>query len=179
MIRAFLEWLSDRLPAKLHDDRGRPYVYWYHVLTIPGLLRVQLHRFVASDTDGVHDHPWAWGRTFILAGWYIEERRDGTQIRGALSTYKLTGDTFHRVVLPDQAEVWTLFVHGPYVKHWGFMRPADPLAIADWRLPRAATWIYEARRRHPDAFDGWWKHAPRGRELRRDKRFRNRFLGAS
>jgi hypothetical protein len=179
MIRAFLEWLSDRLPAKLHDDRGRPYVYWYHVLTIPGLLRVQLHRFVSSDSDGLHDHPWGWARAFILAGWYIEERRDGTRIRGAGSTYGLTGDVFHRVHLPDQAEVWSLFVHGPYVKHWGFLRPLDPLAISGWRMREACRWIYEARARHAEAFDDWWKTAPKGRALRKRKEFRNRFLGAS
>lgn len=164
-MRAFLLWLTAWLPVKCIGRDG-DYAEWYHVLTIPGVARVQIHRFRRSDPDGLHDHPWGWARTFILAGWYIESRRDGIRIRAAGDTYALTGDTFHRVELPDQADVWTLFIHGPYVKHWGFLVPSDLLRVQDWRDPAGGLWLYRARPRDELGFSDWWKTAPKGSELR-------------
>jgi hypothetical protein len=174
VIRRFLRWLTARLPVKV-IGRDAPYVEWYYICTLPifGGVRVQLHRFVRSDPDGVHDHPWGWARTFILTSWYFEQRRDGTRIRSAGQTYGLTGDTFHRVVLPEGGECWTLFFHGPYVKSWGFLQPVvwdtgsdGELVMPSWRELNGRKWIYRARDRDPRAFDDWHLTAPKGRELR-------------
>lgn len=174
MIRRFLLWLTAWLPVKV-IGRDEPYVEWYYVCTLPifGGVRVQIHRFLRSDPDGVHDHPWGWARTFILAGWYVEERRDSTRVRAAGSTYGLTGDTFHRVHVPLGArEVFTLFFHGPYVKHWGFMVPVregvSGLQHRDgsWADRTGGLWAYRARSRHKDRFDDWHLTAPKGREIR-------------
>lgn len=178
MIRRFLMWLTARLPVKV-IGRDEPYVEWYHVATLFGLVRIQLHRFVRSDPDGLHDHPWGWSRSFILAGWYLEERRDFTRVRAAGGTYGMTGDTFHRVVLPAGArDVWTLFIHGPYVKHWGFITPFFAHQVAAGRIPEpswherdGALWQYEARDRSAHRFDPWpWAKDRRlGRDLREDQ----------
>ena len=172
MIRRFLLWLTARLPVKVIGRPGQTYVEWYHVATVPGLFRVQLHRFVRSDPDGLHDHPWAWACSFILAGWYIEERRDRDRVRSR--GYFLTGETFHRVVLPHGTDVWTLFIHGPYVKHWGFLNPItmhienDFARAPTWRDRDGHLWRYEARERDPQRFADWpWdKATPRGRDIR-------------
>lgn len=172
-MRRFLLWLTARLPVKV-IGRDATYVEWYYVATLFGLVRIQIHRFVRSDPDGLHDHPWGWSRSFILAGWYLEERRDRTRVRGAGTTYGMVGDTFHRVVLPEGArEVWTLFAHGPYVKHWGFFTPAmsrhqkDGTSVEpSWRDREGATWLYVARPRNHQRFDDWHLTAPTGRELR-------------
>lgn len=185
MIRRFLMWLSARLPAK-QIGREAPYVEWYHVWTFEGVrlrfaglvlqlplpaFRMQLHRFLRSDPDGLHDHPWGWARSIVLSGWYQEERRDRTRVRKAGNTYGMTGDTFHRVHLPlGSREVWTLFFHGPYVKHWGFLQPVPRAAMSaelpTWTERRGGFWTYVSRPRHFARFDDWHKTAPKGRELR-------------
>lgn len=94
-----LYWLTSRLPCRIISDDGTPYLERYYLGTVFG-VRFYLHRFVGSDpARGLHDHPWAWARSIVLSGWYFEERRDGK--RHKVKWYnKLTGDTFHRVILP-------------------------------------------------------------------------------
>ena len=178
MMRRFLLWLTARLPVKV-IGRDEPYVEWYHVATFPRLLggfRIQIHRFVRSDPDGLHDHPWGWSRSVVLSSWYLEERRDRIRVRKAGTTYGMTGDTFHRVILPIGArDCFTLFIHGPYVKHWGFINPTMPADGLHWRLPSwmsplGGSWSYEARDRSPHRFDPWPARAPKGRELREEIR---------
>jgi hypothetical protein len=65
---------------------------------------------------------------------------------------RLRGEDYHRVVLRNGLPAWTLFMHGPRVKGWGFLRDGDYLAMA-----RDA-----GEFRHRD----WWKHAPTGRAQR-------------
>jgi hypothetical protein len=172
-MRRFLLWFTARLPVKLIGRDG-DFAEWYHLATVLGLFRVQLHRFLRSDPDGLHDHPWGWAFTLILHGWYVEERRDRDRIRSR--GYFIGGDTFHRVVLPHGCEVWTLFVHGPYVKHWGFIKPVSMKAVAgglrelSWHDREGSIWEYEARARDANRFDDWpWaKDAPRGRDIRKE-----------
>jgi hypothetical protein len=64
----------------------------------------------------------------------------------------LRGEDFHRVVLRDGRPAWTLFVHGPRVKGWGFMQGGE--------LRLMARDAGEFRRRD------WWKQAPSGRAMR-------------
>lgn len=171
-MRRLLLWLTARLPVKVIGRPGQPYVEWYHVATVCGLFRVQIHRFLRSDPVGLHDHPWGWACSLILAGWYIEERRDRIRVRSI--GYVMGGDTFHRVTLPHGCEVWTLFVHGPYVKHWGFMNPIATMmrgAITrtpSWSDRQGANWVYEARDRDSKRFSTWpWElGTPRGRDIR-------------
>jgi hypothetical protein len=105
------------------------------------------HTIEASDDrSAIHNHPWQWGVSLILAGGYIEERyyddvRDaikaGAACNGKMSRYadgwivrrrlsrgdvlRLTGDTFHRVELIDNKPAHTLFLAGPIKSGWGFM----------------------------------------------------------
>jgi hypothetical protein len=89
---------------------------------------VFLHQFVGSDPPTqFHDHPWTWGVSLILRGGYLEERRDRERARntrrwlgpGRLNMLR-PGD-FHRVELHNGRPAWTLFVHGPKVRPWGFL----------------------------------------------------------
>ena len=162
-MRALLLWITGRLPCRLiTGDTRQPYLERYYVLGWPG-LRVYLHRFVDDDSDrGRHDHPWSWALSIILAGYYHEQRRDGMHIRRWVNW--ITGDTFHRVTLPREGDikrdVWTLFVHGPRVKAWGFARPLPTTPGAfDWQPYRyAGDDLCEEQQ--------WWINAPTGREAR-------------
>ena len=153
-MRTFLFWLTNHLPCRIISEGDHPYLERYYLFTLLG-WRFYLHRFVASDPDrGLHDHPWARAFSIILAGWYWEETRSGT--RKVRWFNSLTGDTFHRVVLPiryaDEFEYpcWTLFFHrAEYVKEWGFLR--------------GQVFIPYIRTRSDEKAD-WWKRVPKGRD---------------
>lgn len=169
-MRAFLMWLSGRLPARIIAHQGQPYLERYYVGT-PFGLRVYLHRFVDSDPDGLHDHPWRWSLSVILFGWYFEQRR-GADVYFIRRWFNwITGDTFHRVVLPSTTEwhgtsryreCWSLFIHSPRCKGWGFLREVDGAPCARSLL------IYNPAGAPPTTrFTDWYKTAPKGRDIER------------
>lgn len=95
-----------------------------------------LHRFHRGDLDReLHNHPWRWSLSLILAGGYLEERRQGDRIvrrrlrPGAINW--IGQDDFHRVDLTD-GECWSLFVAGPKVSGWGFWDRSSG-EIIPWR----------------------------------------------
>ncbi len=162
MMRRFLMWLSARLPVREIKHQGRPYLERYYVATLFGYWRVYLHHFVGSDPDGLHSHPWRWGATFVLAGWYLEQRRFGHRVVRWFGI--VNGDTFHRVLVPAHATVWTLFIHSPRVMNWGFLRP---LGFYDRGEIRVVTAYDEVGEAEPTALSGWWRKAPKGRDIRK------------
>jgi len=162
----FLFWLTGFLPCRIIDGDDGPYLERYHLAGLFG-WQFYLHRFVASDPDrGLHDHPWRLAFSLILSGFYFEETRAGTRVVRWFNW--LTGDSFHRVVLPFHTkqitqtaadytgpivQCWTLFFHGPNVKPWGFWRPI-PFS------PMATFEPYTYQREGQQ--DKWWKTARRG-----------------
>jgi hypothetical protein len=130
-----------------------------YVTTLFG-LRVYLHRFVACDEDGVHDHPFRYSFSFILAGWYFEDR---WSCRRKKRWFNFIGpDCFHRVVLPQHAQhdVWTLFIHTARTKQWGALRPVA-------KGQHGPILRYEPQSEPADpAFSEWHKIAPTGKMLR-------------
>lgn len=164
MMERFLIWLTDRLPARLIQDNGVNYMIRFYLFTLFG-RRFYIHKFLASDPDrGIHNHPWRKAWSFILLRWYFEELRGltsekGRRVRKVRWFNTLVADTSHRVILPSDEPVWTLFVHTVGdVQEWGFFERA--------MLP-GATEIYT-----PFQYPGgkknseWWKGAPSGRTLR-------------
>ncbi len=90
---------------------------------------VFLHRVKRSD-DRLHDHPWP-AISILLTGSYRDERMHGRTRRIRRWGVNLIGHTaVHRVVI-DQP-VWTLFIHGPRMKGWGFVETSNP---DPWRGP--------------------------------------------
>ena len=167
-MERFLFWLTSFLPCRLINDGNSIYLERYYLFTLFG-WRFYLHRFIGSDPDrGLHDHPWSKAYSLILSGWYWEETRCGTrQVRWFNS---LTGDTFHRVVLPDdptwsdgfnEQPCWTLFFHrAGNVKPWGFWREVDQSAFPDAAYFEPYTYQREGSQQE------WWKTAKPGREVR-------------
>jgi len=155
MISGILKKISRHLPGRRIDgDDGQPYLERYYVGDAFGWC-VYLHRFVASDPDrGVHDHPWRHAVSLVLSGGYRELRRVGgiprtTVIRRVSppSLNLIRGEDFHRVLL-DGPEAWTLFLHGPRVKGWGFLR--------------GGTYVPYARDAADFRHENWWEKTPRG-----------------
>lgn len=169
IMSRFLWWFTARLPMRVINDGVRPYLERYYVGTLFG-WRFYIHRFVGSDPDrGLHDHPWSKAHSIILSGWYWEETRSGTrQVRWFNS---LTGDTFHRVVLPSwtspldlpsmrrEQPCWTLFFHRTgKVKPWGFLSEYATSARNEndgMMLFKPHDYSREGRQ------DNWWLKAPK------------------
>jgi hypothetical protein len=166
MILRLLMALSDRLPCKIIKDGASPYLERYYIGTLFG-VRTYLHRFVACDPDrGLHDHPWRWAMSIVLAGYYFEMTRYYVVTRPVRWFNFLTGESFHRVILPvkpiDKTQFynsqvnsyrqhcWTLFIHhAERSKGWGFLRDIG------------TDQFYE--KHQPGADDEWWKTAKPGR----------------
>ena len=124
---AFLHRFCLGRPCRVIESGEKPYlirVYLGHW----GGWRVYLHRFVRSDGERwLHDHPFT-GCAVVLSGGYREEVLPAlggtTRIHRRRWLNWIPGKKFHRIteVLPG---TWTLFVHGPHSKNWGFLDPID------------------------------------------------------
>ena len=120
-------WLFNAYPDPRADEFGyaiAPKSYWAWAPSI------RLHYILREDRDKhPHDHPWE-ARTFILRGWYIEERvMDWTnRFSRSLRKHRLAGDTaiidlnmFHRIATVSDGGVWTLFITWKKYEDWGFL----------------------------------------------------------
>ena len=128
--------LLDRLGRKrIVMDRveNEPYLERYYLFLrernrFP--FNVFLHKFLKSDPDDVHDHPWPYA-TLILKGGYWEwiphfdtvGRKTGEyQVWRGPGHFRVSkANSFHRIELDPDITAWTLFMPGPKQRDWGFM----------------------------------------------------------
>jgi hypothetical protein len=93
-------------------------------------FNVFLHKFLKSDPDDVHDHPWPYA-TLILKGGYYEWvpvfDTDNKKIgeichwRGP-GHFRICGaNSYHRIELDPSVTAWTMFMPGPQRREWGFL----------------------------------------------------------
>ena len=93
-------------------------------------FNVFLHKFLKSDPDDVHDHPWPYA-TLILKGGYWEwiphfdtvGRKTGEyQVWRGPGHFRVSkANSFHRIELDPDITAWTLFMPGPKQRDWGFL----------------------------------------------------------
>jgi hypothetical protein len=93
-------------------------------------FNIFVHKFLKSDPDDVHDHPWPFF-TVILKGGYWEWtptfNSKGEKIaeiskwHGAGSFRTAGANTYHRIELDPDIECWTLFMPGRKKRDWGFL----------------------------------------------------------
>ena len=131
----FLKLLEKMGRKRIVYDRvdNEPYLERYYLFLkererFP--FNVFLHKFLKSDPDDVHDHPWPFA-TLILKGGYWEWRpqfdSEGRKIGevakwcgpGSFRTARAT--TYHRIELDPAVTCWTLFMPGPKQRDWGFL----------------------------------------------------------
>jgi hypothetical protein len=128
--------LLDRLGRKrIVMDRveNEPYLERYYLFLrererFP--FNVFLHKFLKSDPDDVHDHPWPYA-TLILKGGYWEwiphfdtvGRKTGEyQVWRGPGHFRVSkANSFHRIELDPDITAWTLFMPGRKCRDWGFM----------------------------------------------------------
>ena len=135
MTTWFLNWLERQGRRRIVMDRinNEPYLERYYLFlkdrkNFP--FNVFLHKFLKSDPDDVHDHPWGYF-TLILKGGYYEWipvfGEDGKKI-GEMAKWRGPGhfrfcsaNSFHRIELDPSVTCWTLFMPGPQQRDWGFL----------------------------------------------------------
>ena len=134
-MRWFLNILEKlgRKRIVLDRESNEPYLERYYLFLkdrkhFP--FNVFLHKFLKSDPDDLHDHPWSYA-TIILKGGYYEwiptydtKGRKLTEVavwRGPGSYRVSSADSFHRIELDPTVTCWTLFMPGPQQRDWGFM----------------------------------------------------------
>lgn len=131
----FLSWLErhDRKRVILDRQSNEPYLERYYLFLkdrdrFP--FNVFLHRFLKSDPDDVHDHPWPYATVILKGGyweWTPEFDSTGKKINetrhwcspGHFRTCRAT--SYHRIELDPAVECWTLFMPGPQKREWGFL----------------------------------------------------------
>lgn len=131
----FFSLLENAGRKRIVMDRidNEPYLERYYVFLkdrkhFP--FNIFLHRFLKSDPDDVHDHPWGYA-TLILKGGYYEWQPQfnskGEKI-GEIAVWRGPGHfrvckatSYHRIELDPGVECWTLFMPGPQKREWGFL----------------------------------------------------------
>ena len=108
----------------IYDRIGdEPYLERYYIFlrdrkNFP--FNIFIHRFLKSDPDDLHDHPWAFF-SIILSGGYWEYTESGKSWRGAFTSRYAPANTFHRVELDKNIPYcWTIFIPFMSTRDWGF-----------------------------------------------------------
>lgn len=140
------QWLRNRLilsafnrPHKhqLGDYMGR----WWLLPRSRWLpFAIRIHHIRRADMgDHPHNHPGTF-RTFVLHGWYIEERRLGEHKyypRYSGETALMPKDQYHRIVYVAKGGVTTLVIeYGHWGKRWGFWKDGQHVDHEDYHEPR-------------------------------------------
>ena len=109
--------INDRLDDEPYLERY--YIFLKNREKFP--FNIFLHKFIKSDPDDLHDHPWPY-RTLILYGGYWEYTPNGKFWRGPLSYRYAEATSLHRIELDkNKPYCWTLFMPGKKVRDWGFI----------------------------------------------------------
>lgn len=135
MFTAFLNLLEklDRKRVIMDRQNNEPYLERYYVFLkdrkqFP--FNVFVHKFLKSDPDDVHDHPWPYA-TLILKGGYWEwipqfdaqgkKFNEVAKWRGPGHFRTCSANSYHRIELDPSVECWSLFMPGPHRREWGFL----------------------------------------------------------
>ena len=134
-----MKWLLNTLEKfgrkRIVMDRqaNEPYLERYYVFLkdrkyFP--FNVFIHKFLKSDPDDVHDHPWPYA-TLILKGGYWEYtpyfNSEGVMTaemgrwRGPGHFRVCSASSYHRIELDPNVTAWTMFMPGPQTREWGFL----------------------------------------------------------
>ncbi len=135
MFTKFLNLLERRGRRRIVMDRvnNEPYLERYYLFLkdrnrFP--FNVFLHKFLRSDPDDVHDHPWPYATVILRGGyweWTPQFNSHGEKIGeiakwcGPGSFRVASANSYHRIELDPDVTCWTLFMPGPQTRDWGFL----------------------------------------------------------
>jgi hypothetical protein len=122
--------LLDRVGRKrIVMDRvnNEPYLERYYVFlkdrkTFP--FNIFIHKFLKSDPDDLHDHPWSYFTLILKGGYYEWVPGVNCEVRkwrrpGHFRVCSAT--SLHRIELKEGTTCWTVFMPFTKVREWGFI----------------------------------------------------------
>ena len=110
-------------------------------------FNVFLHKFLKSDPDDLHDHPWPYATLILKGGYYewIPQVNSKKEKIGELLGWRVGGhfrvcgvSIYHRIELDPSVTCWTLFMPGPQQRDWGFLRKGQWVQHEQYLAERAA-----------------------------------------
>jgi hypothetical protein len=132
MIKKLMQRLG-RHRVIMDRQSNEPYLERYYVFLKDRTwfpFNIFVHKFLKSDPDHLHDHPWPYF-TLILKGGYYEwvpyydkDNKKMTEIckwRGPGHFRICKATSYHRIDLNPAVTAWTLFIPGPQKREWGFL----------------------------------------------------------
>ena len=136
LSKFFLNKLDQMSRKRIVLDRqsNEPYLERYYIFLkdrkkFP--FNIFIHKFLKSDPDDVHDHPWPYA-TLILKGGYWEwvpQFNSKGEKFGEIAKWRGPGHfrickatSYHRIELDPSVTAWTLFMPGPQQREWGFLK---------------------------------------------------------
>ena len=134
-MKWFLNFL-DRVGRKrivLDRQSDQPYLERYYLFLkdrkqFP--FNVFLHKFLKSDPDHVHNHPWPYATLILKGGYYewipqfnsIGEKINEIALWRGPGSFRVCGaNSYHRIELNPSVDCWTMFMPGPQKREWGFL----------------------------------------------------------
>ena len=120
------------------DPEGKkPYLLRWWITPRNCYFNIYLHKFVGSDKETPHDHPW-WSISLALKGQAKEDSFTGDEVTekeiypGRLI---VRGPQYiHRIKIGYEP-LWTLFITGPVVRGWGFWKDGEFIPWRDFCDP--------------------------------------------
>ena len=122
-MKTIMQWLGRHRVIMDRQD-NEPYLERYYLFLKDRKLfpfNVFLHKFLKSDPDDLHDHPWGYF-TFILWGGYYEHTPEGCFWRGPGHFRFCVSESLHRIEVEPGVVAWTLFVPFAKTREWGFIK---------------------------------------------------------
>lgn len=152
MKKKFLQLLErlDRKRIVMDRINNEPYLERYYIFLkdrkwFP--FNVFLHRFLKSDPDDVHDHPWPYATLILKGGYYewVPNFNPAGAVVGQTRYWRGPGHfricrstSYHRIELAEGIECWTLFMPGPQSREWGFLYNKKWMPHEEYLTMRAA-----------------------------------------
>ncbi len=138
MLQQLTNWLAKRgrrrMISRERDGCDQDYLERFYILSTKW-IGVYVHRFWASDDDGLHDHPWNSISILLKGGYYEEEpERQGVPCGSTITRFRKplhppfkvrSKYDSHRITVPEGTEgkTWSLFIRfGLKRRKWGFYR---------------------------------------------------------